>query len=870
LRRALAVAAVTVCACWDFDTAVDKCKADPTLCLPDMTGEAAFGDKACADGVDNDMDGKTDCADSDCNGITCRTKSDACDVPEVCTNGACPADALASPGTVCRGQAGICDVIEYCTGNDAGCPPDALVERDTVCGVAPDGGCEQSSSCDGVSSTCPSRNIAPAGTVCRRVAGACDVEEVCDGMKRDCPPDIVKDATVICRYADGGCDLDDYCSGTSGLCGHDDVKTKNALCRSPVGACDTPERCDGMSPMCPPDVSSCDAGLFCDGMTDSCLPKLDAGVMCTTDMQCLSGHCANGVCCDQACSGGCGVCNLSGQLGTCSPKAMSFACRVSTGACDPPEVCTGSSLDCPADVFANASTVCRAAAGGCDVAEKCDGVSAQCPSDVVAPSTMVCRPLAGACDLPESCDGINGACPADRFIDAGVQCRPAMGGPCDAPESCTGASPTCPPDGLFPGGTQCGSPSCGIGELFPAPRCDDAGSCNTGAPTSCNGYQCVGTACLTSCTVTGQCDGTHQCDGGQCLSLPGLGTPCTMDIQCSSGHCSDNVCCNVDCSGACKVCTSSGLCTNRAGGTDVEGGCSGYTCDGNGSCHTSCAGQPPGSNYCNLPSHYCSDAGVCSPPKASGPNRCASTYECASSNCTDGYCCNSPCNGVCESCALVPGTCTPHDAGSDPETGCGNYVCNGASACTSSCSGVCSTSCKASAYCDGTSHCVPDLAPNSACTSTCQCPSCIADYQDTDNDGYGNPDAGAMFCGTPSGWSANNSDCCDTEPLAHPGQTNFYAMARTGCGGYDYDCDSTETEADLVVKACKTTIALGGTVCTCSYDGIGPFTPGWSLGVAPGCGASATYITACTDTPMCTCGDICTVNSSMMKTQACR
>jgi hypothetical protein len=126
-----------------------------------------------------------------------------------------------------------------------------------------------------------------------------------------------------------------------------------------------------------------------------------------------------------------------------------------------------------------------------------------------------------------------------------------------------------------------------------------------------------------------------------------------------------------------------------------------------------------------------------------------------------------------------------------------------------------------------------------------------------------------MFCGVPSGYSANGNDCCDTEPLAHPGQTNYYTVPRTGCGGYDYDCDSIDTGLDLVFKACRTTVGGGGLVCTCSYDGTSAFTPGWSGNAAPPCGLSGTYVTACTNNTEC-CGNTCTLNSSMMKLQACR
>lgn len=51
---------------------------------------------------------------------------------------------------------------------------------------------------------------------------------------------------------------------------------------------------------------------------------------------------------------------------------------------------------------------------------------------------------------------------------------------------------------------------------------------------------------------------------------------------------------------------------------------------------------------------------------------CQSGTECASSFCADGVCCESACDGVCESCALgTPGTCLPIPDGTDPGLECG-------------------------------------------------------------------------------------------------------------------------------------------------------------------------------------------------------
>src|ERR1051326_6188261 len=62
------------------------------------------------------------------------------------------------------------------------------------------------------------------------------------------------------------------------------------------------------------------------------------GLACSSNSQCASGSCVNGVCCDTACNGGCGACNLPGHLGVCSTKSGG-TCRSKSDACDVAEVC---------------------------------------------------------------------------------------------------------------------------------------------------------------------------------------------------------------------------------------------------------------------------------------------------------------------------------------------------------------------------------------------------------------------------------------------------------------------------------------------------------------------------------------------------
>lgn len=65
---------------------------------------------ACGDGRDNDCDNQTDCADSDCGGVSCDDR-DLCTTGEVCTSGVCPrgtALVCNSPPDACQSRTGSC------------------------------------------------------------------------------------------------------------------------------------------------------------------------------------------------------------------------------------------------------------------------------------------------------------------------------------------------------------------------------------------------------------------------------------------------------------------------------------------------------------------------------------------------------------------------------------------------------------------------------------------------------------------------------------------------------------------------------------------------------------------------------------------
>jgi hypothetical protein len=103
-------------------------------------------------------------------------------------------------------------------------------------------------------------------------------------------------------------------------------------------------------------------------------------------------------------------------------------------------------------------------------------------------------------------------------------------------------------------------------------------------------------------------------------------------------------------------------------------------------------------------------------------------------------------------------------------------------------------------------------------------------YHDADNDGYGagtayncmnntscaSATAGAVGTGTPTtgtNFSSNNTDCCDSDNTAYPGETLYY-NTKDACGSYDHDCSGG-------VSACVSSCASDWISSSYTYNGTG-------------------------------------------------
>ena len=243
-------------------------------------------------------------------------------------------------------------------------------------------------------------------------------------------------------------------------------------------------------------VAACASGSYCadrgaGSAVGTCLAKL--GEKCGATSDCLSGFCADGVCCNSACAGQCETCDVPGAAGTCNgingkPRGARPACSDGAG-----DVCAA--LACSG---ADDRTKCVAFANG--------------PGTECAPASCKVDHASSA----SSCDG-KGKCVAGASTPCGDY-------GCDA----TTCKTRCAVDGDCATGLRCDTPSKRC--VAPTATCSTDGTSSLSADrattTSCAPFRCnlVSGACFTACAANDQCAGGLSCVAGACVS-PDAGVP---------------------------------------------------------------------------------------------------------------------------------------------------------------------------------------------------------------------------------------------------------------------------------------------------------------------------------------------------------
>lgn len=378
---------------------------------------------------------------------------------------------------------------------------------------------------------------------------------------------------------------------------------------------------------------------------------------------------------------------------TCAFYTSSQQCRSTTGVCDLPEFCTGSSAICPANVLQPNTYQCATSTNDCTVNVTCDGVSNTCPSNNVVSGTT-CHFNANYC-FSDTCNG-NGTCVRGAAInyDNGVYC--------DGAETCNtttgtliqGAPPTCNDS------NSCTTDSCSfiLNACVNTPTLGTYGQCGSSNVGACQygTYSCVGTGPTPNITCVGSVEPTtEQCAppaDTNCNGVVGDGCPlyCTVDANCSSAprtvcqdaHCNpaNNSCylvpklAGTNCTDG-LACTINDYCFNGACVGDL------ISCNDDNQCTVDTCTEPAGvcvydlaANLnlpCNVTNDYCRTMGLCNNQGEcvdGMTTSCPFIDQCHSNQCDPdtGTCVSVEISGACND-GLA---CTINDA-------CGCGVCSG-------------------------------------------------------------------------------------------------------------------------------------------------------------------------------------------------
>jgi hypothetical protein len=274
---------------------------------PTCTGPRTFvpggecdGDGLCVKGA------PVECAPFNCEGSTCRAS--------------CVADADCVPPNVCdMGRCGLRGVGQTCTANDQ-CQSNFCVDG-VCCQSACTGRCEFCASPAARGQCLPVREGAPDP---RAASGVTDPARVClDEGPQSCGRNGRCDGEGGCEHYEDGtvcraprCDEEDNEEFGQSIC-------QDGECESPDGvSCAPYQGCGGARCLrnCDGDDDNCAEHFFCSA-NDVCGRQAQGGE-CEENIDCASGICAQGRCCNQVCDGRCRSCNLQGARGVCTARTF--------------------------------------------------------------------------------------------------------------------------------------------------------------------------------------------------------------------------------------------------------------------------------------------------------------------------------------------------------------------------------------------------------------------------------------------------------------------------------------------------------------------------------------------------------------------
>ncbi len=717
-----------------------------TVCLAQFCTDAVVHSPDTCNGTGTCADGGTvSCAPYQCavDNINCRT---FCSADSHCVSGFyCNSSNQCVPKKPVGEE---CGANNQCVSNfcvDGFCCDTSCTDNCMNCALAgfegtckyfannedPEDECGLCGVCNGAGLCRPaSSGTDPKSNCAAAVTTSCDFDGECDGnyacrfwnTSTECVPQSCNDHV---RYPA------DLCSGGGDCIDSAPVDCEPYVCNTTETDCLYACQGDG----------DCMSAYWCQGAT--CVSKKDNGDPCGGGNECVSGFCADGVCCNRACAGTCENCALATTEGTCTRYAPNTDPELECGLCN---VCSGSGTCVLVPEGSDPLGQCEASeVDSCQLDGSCDGSGA---CRLWLPTSICVQQFCqeNVEHAPDYCNG-TGTC-----LDSGTTaCEPYV---CDGDAiSCLESCMTdddcqiaywcngnvCEPK--FTNGTDCQA-----GRQCLSGNCIDGYCCNTACGGTCQSCAIVPGVCSAyssgsdpedECALCNACNGLGACTlvaagqdpVGDCETEPE--STCNKDGACDgAGACRlwllDTVClaqfCDNGVEHANDTCDGLGLCTD--GGTTL---CHPYVCQDTVDCRESCTAD----EHCVL-THWC-QGGVCVEKRALG-EECTASNQCYSNQCVDGYCCNTACNSGCQACDIAgfEGTCTYHSNDTDPEAECDPcQVCNGGGLCKNAtdgtdvkldCTAMPASTCQLDGVCDGAGACrlwnSSTICVNQSCTGS--------------------------------------------------------------------------------------------------------------------------------------------------------